>query len=343
MKHSLYVGTYTTNESDGIYKVQLDLETKKSTQQLVGEIENPTYVVATENRKNIYSIAKKGSQGGLASFSTNDQGTLTLQNTYLEDGKNPCHLAINQSQTLLFSAYYHQGKLQVHSLLPDGSIGELISEITYNGSGPNKDRQDKSHIHYVGLSPDDTFLFVVDLGTDLVHIYDISDGQLTETSTYKATPGSGPRHLAFHPNGEIVYLFTELSSEVFVLSFDKDKGDLQYIQTIDSLPSSFTEENTGSAIRITPNGKFLYVGNRGFDSITTYQIGIDGTLTFLSFTSTEGEHPRDFNIDSTGKSLVVANMFTNNLVIFEIRQDTGELVNLQIDIHVPDPVSIEFI
>lgn len=344
MTKSILIGTYTTGDSKGIYQLDLDLETKEVTSQLACEIENPTYIVASDNKKHIYSIAKKNSKGGIASFSIDSSRKLSLQNTYLENGKYPCHITVNKSQTLLFAAYYHQGKLQMFTLLPDGSIGELKSELFFTGSGPNEIRQDKSHLHFVGLTPDEKFLLVTDLGTDKVSVYKIEEEELTLAHIYLSKPGSGPRHLTFHPNGKFIYLFTELSSEVIVLELNHNNGELKEVQVSNSLPDKFKDENTGSAIRITPEGKFLYVANRGFNSLTSYSIDErDGTLTFIQHTSTEGEHPRDFNIDSTGSILVVANMLTNNLVIFDINKNGGELTKLEIDIQIPTPVSIEFI
>lgn len=342
MKKSIFIGTYTANGSNGIY--QLSLDSQEITNNLAYEIENPTYVVVSNNKKFLYSIVKQGNKGGIASYSIDEStGNLSLLNTYLEDGKNPCHLAVNKAQTLLFTAYYHQGKLQVHTLLPDGSIGELKEEIFFTGHGPNEERQASSHIHYVGLSLDEKFLFVVDLGTDKVSVYATTEDNLKLVHVYHAKSGSGPRHLAIHPNGKIIYLFTELSSDVISLSLN-ESGELNEIQSINSLPTNFDKENTGSAIRLTPDGKFLYVANRGFDSITSYKVDQqDGTLSFISHTSTGGEHPRDFNIDTSGELLVVANRFTNNLVQFKINSSTGELTKVEATIKISDPVSIAFI
>lgn len=345
MKKSIFVGTYTTNESNGIYQLDLDLETKSFTENLAYEIENPTYVVLSNNKKNLYSIAKHGNKGGIASFSIDKQTkNITLLNTYLEDGKHPCHLTVNKAQTLLFVAYYHQGKIQVHTILPDGSIGEMKEEIYFAGKGPNKERQQSSHIHYVGLSLDENYLFVTDLGADKVSVYKITEDKLLLTSIYHAKSGSGPRHIAIHPNGKLLFLFTELSSEVITLSFNNIDGEILEINSIVSLPDIYSGENTGSAIRLTPNGEYLFVGNRGLDRISAYKVNdIDGTLSLVSSTSTEGEHPRDFHIDPTGEYLIVANMHSNNLVVFQIDQETGILTKINLDITLPDPVSIEFI
>ncbi len=155
-------------------------------------------------------------------------------------------------------------------------------------------------------------------------------------------PGSGPRHLEFHPlNPSIAYVMTEFSSEVIVLSYEN--GTFSEIQSISTLPSEFTENNQGSAIHVSSDGKFVYAGNRGHNSIAVFEVNQEnGHVQFVELVSTEGDWPRDFALDPTGKFLIASNQNSSNLVLFERNSETGKLTLLQNDIAVPNPVCIKF-
>jgi 6-phosphogluconolactonase len=150
--------------------------------------------------------------------------------------------------------------------------------------------------------------------------------------------------MTFHPNGKIAYLMTELSNEVVVLAYSQEDGSFKELQYISTIPDDFTENNQGSAIHISSDGRFVYAANRGHDSIAVFSTNSDsGELTFVERTSTEGNWPRDFALDPTEKFLIASNQESSSLVLFERNQETGKLTLLQSDITVPDPVCVKFL
>lgn len=340
-----YIGTYTKAESKGIYRLIVDTTTGEvKTNQLAGEMNNPTYLKISNDEKFIFSIAKDNDKGGVASFSIQEDGSLTFINQVLGAGSPPCYLDISEDNKRLVSANYHLGTILSYPVSEDGTIQTETSVVQHEGSSVHAERQEKPHAHFAGYSPDGKYVLTCDLGTDHVTTYSIQNGELKEVSDLVVTPGSGPRHLTFHPNKKWVYIMTELTAEVIAAEYHAETGSLTTFQTIASLPEDFTGANTGSAIHVSPNGKFLYVSNRGHDSIVSFAIdSTSGTLTKLETTPVEGVGPRDFDLTSTGDILLVANENTNNITVFHVNQETGRIALLQKDIPVPEPVCVKFL
>jgi len=155
-------------------------------------------------------------------------------------------------------------------------------------------------------------------------------------------PGSGPRHIAFHPNGQFVYVNSELTSAVTAFAYNAAEGSLKPLQTLSALPPTFKGNNTTAEVQVHPNGKFLYVSNRGHDSIAQYAIAENGTLMTKTWAPTLGKTPRNFRIDPTGSFLLAANQGSNNVVVFKINQATGELEPTGSKITVSQPVCVLF-
>jgi 6-phosphogluconolactonase len=220
--------------------------------------------------------------------------------------------------------------------------------VQHRGSGPNKERQEGPHAHYIASSVDNRFVFVVDLGLDEVVVYrfDPAKGSLTPNDPpfVKVAPGAGPRHLAFHPNGKFAYVLNEVNSTVTVFANDSRNGSFSTLQMLPTIPKGFTAHNDTAEIVVHPSGKFLYVSNRGHDSIAEFSIDpAKGTLTFAGDFSTQGKTPRNFALDPTGKFLLAANQESNNIVVFRIDQSTGALTGTGQDAQVPAPVDIVFV
>jgi 6-phosphogluconolactonase len=341
-----YIGTYTKGESKGIYSFTLNTSEGKITDiKAVATLENPTYLTLSNDKKFLYAVAKEGNSGGLAAFSIRENGDLTPINSQLSEGSSPCHVSVDSKNNYVFSANYHKGSVESHLLNPeDGSVQPVVSSIKHEGSGPDP-RQEKPHTHYAGLTPDEKYLAVVELGIDALITYKISEnGTLTKVNLLPLKAGSGPRHLTFHPNGKRAYLMTEFSSEVIVLAYHQENGKFIEEQYISTLPEEFKENNQGSAIHITKDGRFVYAGNRGHNSIAVFSVNEEtGGLNFVEHTSTEGDWPRDFEIDPSGKYIVASNQESSNLVLFARDEDTGKLTLLQSDIKVPYPVCVKFL
>ena len=347
-KFTGYIGTYTKGESKGIYTFTLDTQEEKITDvQLAGTLENPTYLTITKDQRFLYSVLKEDTKGGVASYTIQpDSSRLSLINKQLAEGSPPCHVCTDSQQRYLFSANYHKGT--VESYLIDQHTGEIsapVSVIAHVGSGPDE-RQEKAHTHYAGMTPDDKYVVVVELGSDKLFTYEVKkDGALVERSRLDIRPGSGPRHIAFHPiNKKIAYIMTEFSSEVIVLKYEANDGSFTVIESHKTIPIDFVENNQGSAIHLSADGQFVYVGNRGHNSIAIFKSDAEtGNLKFVTHVHTEGDWPRDFMIDPTDKFLIVANQNSSNLVLFSRDPETGKLDLLQKDITVPDPVCVKFL
>ncbi|MFL0247680.1 lactonase family protein [Candidatus Clostridium stratigraminis] len=341
-----FIGTYTTGEGKGIYSLQLDLITGAiDSVRLEAELGNPTYLSIDKNNSYLYSTIKKGESGGVAAFSINsDTRSLKLLNYKVSEGSSPCHVSLNSNSTYLFSANYHRGIEEVYPIKRDGTVEKAVSTAVHSGSGPDGERQKKPHVHFSALTPDEKYLCSVDLGIDKLIIYTLESGILSKHKEIALKPGCGPRHIDFHPNGKFAYIITELSSEVIVLKYDSLKGDFEELQYISALPSGFNGESLGSAIHISLDGKYLYSSNRGHDSIAVFKIdSLTGKLTLVSHTSTDGKHPRDFNIDPMGKFLIAANRDTNNIVPFLIDKLSGKLTQVNSGVSIPNPVCIKFL
>lgn len=344
-KFTGYFGTYTKGDSEGIYSFTLDVKNKKIIDvEAVAALENPTYLTISEDNRFLYAVAKEGASGGVAGFSILESGKLSFINSELSTGASPCHVSVNSENNLLLSANYHKGSADSYLLNPkNGSIEAALSCAVHEGSGPDE-RQEKAHTHYAGITPDGNYVAVVELGIDQVITYSLDNGQLIENSVLKVKPGSGPRHLVFHPNDNIAYVMTEFSSEVLVLRYHSEDGRFEQLQAISTLPADFTENNQGSAIHISSDGKFVYAANRGHDSIAIFQVDQESfKLTFVEHTLTEGNWPRDFVLDPSEKFLIATNQNSSSVTLYSRDEETGRLTLLQSDVKVPDPVCVKFL
>lgn len=347
MKYIGYIGTYTKKESKGIYSFELNTESKKIENiSLAAELGNPTYLNITDDKKFLYAIASEDGKGGLASYAINKETTkLTFLNKQLTDGPNPCHVNTDKNKRFLFSTNYHKGTVDSYIIKEDGTFTPAVSTIQLTGSGPDP-RQEKAHVHFAGMTPDGKYVAVIDLGSDLLITYSIREnGELSEVNRMETPAGSGPRHLVFHPTLDTVaYLVTEFSSEVLVLSYDSENGSFSINQSINTIPENFTENNQGSAIHVSSDGKFVYTGNRGHNSIAIFQTDKQtGKLNFIENTSSGGNWPRDFSLDPSEKFLICSNQESNNLTLFERDTETGKLTLIQKNISVPEPVCVKFL
>lgn len=342
-----YVGTYTKGDSEGLYTFTLDTEKAKiENVKLAAKLDNPTYLTISQKNRYLYSVVKEGESGGIASFSINDQtGVLTPLHSQVSNGSAPCHVSVDSKNQFAFSANYHKGTVESHLInMENGTVNPPISIIQHVGTGPDP-RQEKPHTHFAGVTPDEKHLAVAELGSDQLITYKMDkDGTLAEACRLSINPGSGPRHIDFHPNKKFAYLMTEFSSEVIALKYNEEDGKFTMIQTISTIPTDFKENNQGSAIHISADGNFIYAGNRGHNSIAVFQVNTEtGKLHFVERVSSKGDWPRDFEIDPTGMFIISSNQESNNLVLYARDAESGKLTILQSDVVVPHPVCIKFL
>lgn len=338
MLEKILLGTYTRGASQGIYTIELDTNKKAlSNLTLVAKENSPTYL-AQSQAKNLYNVTAVNDQGGVAAYNSHYH----LLNTVTKTGAPLCFLAIDEKRQLVYGANYHKGEVNVYQILADGSLEATDSICHKEATGPHEN-QDHAHAHYAGLTTDGR-LAVCDLGTDRIYTYDVSaQGKLTEVSQWIAPAGTGPRHLIFHPNGKIAYLFGELDSSVTVLSYDTTSASFTSLEKLPTIPEAFTHFNSGSAIRITKDGKFLYLSNRGHNSITVFAVNDSGEqLTYVQNIPTEGDFPRDFNLNADDHFLVCGHQNSDNLTLFERDVQTGQLTLIEKDIYAPECVCVLF-
>lgn len=336
-----FAGTYTRKTSKGIYRFSLNVDSKQLEKvELAARVDNPTYLSISDDQKHLYSIAQEGEMGGVQSFNiSSEDGELKLINGQLVEGAPPCHLDVHSE--VLVTGNYHKGDIGLHHL--DNAQVEQGKFLKHEGDGPHK-RQEKPHVHYTGFTPDGRYVVVADLGTDELVTYRIEDESLIHVSTLHVAPGSGPRHIVFHPNKSVAYLLTELSSEVIVLDYNKETGQFNQKQTVKAIPESFNDTNDASAIHISSDGKFIYTGNRGHNSIAVFSVHKrSGELTLVEITPSGGEWPRDFVLDPTEQFLIASNQHSGNIVLFERDTATGKLSPANSEIEVPEVVCVKFL
>jgi 6-phosphogluconolactonase len=334
-------------EREGIYRATLDAKTGAITQpKLAAEIGTPEFLALSPDGKRLYAACRlPNGDGGLAAYDISDnKGSLHFLNKVPTGGGGSCHVCVDQTGHCLFSAQYGGGNV---SALPLDANGKIISSptvIRHTGSGPNHERQEGPHPHFVGTDPDNHFLFVPDLGSDQIIIYKLDPQKcaLIPHGAGHTSPGSGPRHLAFHPNGRFAYVVNELAITVTAFRFDPAAGTLNEIQTIESLPAKDKKlPSTAAEIYIHPSGKFLYASTRNDDTITTFAVDPEtGRLTFVEREPIRGSHPRSFNLDPSGKWLLAAGRDSNTVSVFRIDQKTGRLVFNDQVVNTPSPISI---
>jgi 6-phosphogluconolactonase len=352
----VYVGTYTTKQtSKGIYAYNFNATTGQlSSIGLAAESTDPSFVAVHPNGKFLYAVNEVGDFNGMKSGAVSafaidpKSGALKLLNQVSTHGAGPCFVSLDKTGRFVLVANYDGGSVATFAIQDDGSLSLLKGFVQHSGSGVDKERQEGPHAHWIGVSPDNRFALAADLGLDDVLVYKLDDvrGGLTPNTPPLAEvkPGSGPRHLVFHPTGKFAYLVSEMSSTVTAFAYSAQKGSLSALQTLPMLPKDYSGVREAAEIAVHPSGKFLYASNRGTaNSIVAYKIdAVKGTLTAAGTFSTKGMIPRNFAIDPTGQFLLAANEDSGNIVVFRIDATTGSLTPTGQVVEVPAPVCITF-
>ncbi len=356
----VYIGTYTNSKnaavpSQGIYVFALDSKTGKlEPVGLAAEVKSPSFLAISPDKKFLYSVSElNDAKGGAVSAFTIDAATgkLTLLNQQPTVGAGPCHVSVDPSGKAVMAANYGGGSVISFPVKADGSLGPQGSFIQHTGaSNANPRRQKEPHAHSINVDKAGRFAFAADLGCDKVFIYklDTAAGTLTpNTPAYtEVPPAGGPRHLAFHPSGKYAYICNEMTCTVTSFTYDAEKGALTVMDTLSTLPPGVAVDPKFSTAEtaVHPSGKFVYVSNRGHDTIAIFKVDeATGRLTYVENAPAGVQIPRNFGIDPTGKWLITAGQNSSSLAVFSIDQATGKLTPTGQTLPMGSPVCVRFL
>ncbi|OIP84638.1 MAG: hypothetical protein AUK44_01860 [Porphyromonadaceae bacterium CG2_30_38_12] len=321
------IGTFTTNTSaQGIYSLTINMTDTTHRLKLAAPIIDPSFLALSNKNKLVYAVSERGEKSSVCAYRFDKKlSTLKLINTQQAgSATDPCHIAATPHHVV--TANYSGGSVFVYPRLADGSLGSNVQEVQHTGSSINPTRQTKPHVHQVSFSPDNKFLLVNDLGTDMLTVYRYlksNTNPLVAFDTLRLKAGSGPRHLTFDKSGKLIYLLHELDGSLSTIRFDS--GKLTLIDTTSVVRKAAMQAGAAD-IHLSPDGKYLYATNRGnANDITCFKTSVSGRLSFVQQVSVEGLGPRNFVITNDGKYLLVGNQWTNNMTIFERNTSTGKL------------------
>jgi 6-phosphogluconolactonase len=351
-KSTLYVGTYTSGSSEGIYGYHMD-DTGALTRFTSIMSVNPSFLTIDRSKRFLYAVNEVGDylgkpSGAVSAFKIDPvTRNLRLLNEQATQGADPCYLSVDSTKRTLLVANYTGGSVSVFPLRSDGTLGVVAQVVQDEGFGP-KEQQKGPHAHCVIFDRAERHALVADLGIDKVMNYrfDRATGRLSPAKQpfVGLKPGAGPRHLSFHPLGKFLYVISELDSTMTAFAYNEREGTLTAIETVSTLPSYFSGTSYCADVHVSPSGEFLYGSNRGHNSIVVFAIDqLTGKLTLVEHVSTEGNWPRNFTIDPSGKFLLVANQRSDNVVVFSIDPGTGRLKPTGVNETIPSPVCLKFL
>ena len=354
----VYVGTTTgQGRAEGIGVFRMDGKSGALTHLQTLKAQNPSFVAVHPNGRSLYAVTR-GSIGGadgaqpasfVEAFAVDPkERTLTPLNKQSSGGQSPAYVSVHPTGKAVFAANYASGHVASLPVREDGSLGEAASVILHEGRSVDARRQEGPHAHFIAPDPSGERVFSCDLGCDRVFAYRFDPERATLTPNEipyaQVSSGAGPRHLAFHPNGALVFVINEMDSTLSSFAYDATRGALEIRDTRSTLPEGYAERTHTAQVVVHPNGRFVYGSNRGHDSIAIF--GIDakrGRVRPLGHESTQGRTPRNFNIDPTGTVLLAANQDTDTIVPFRIDGESGKLSATGNITETPAPVCIQFL
>lgn len=347
-QESFYVGTYTDRSgSQGIYQASIDSVTGElGPITLAASVADPSFIALSPDEGNLYAVQELSGTGRVQAFRRGADGGLIALNGRSADGKGTCHLSLDPSGRDLLVANYETGSIACFRIQADGAIGDRTSLIPFSGSGPDAGRQRGPHAHCIEASPDDAFVYSCDLGSDRIWIFrfDAARGSLVPDKPpwVQVPPGSGPRHLVFSHDGRFFYVSNELGRSVSVFARDPVTGSLAPMETI-NLPAAGSGGNAIPAeIALHPGGRWLYVSNRGSDTLSVFAVRPSGRLTLIQNVDAGVKSPRSFAIDPTGRWIIAAGQGDNRIAVLKIDPQSGKLSAPVFSARAASPVCVLF-
>jgi 6-phosphogluconolactonase len=329
---------------------------------------NGRFLYSTNEVKHLNG--KVGAGGGVLAFAINQRnGSLTHLNTQPSMGVNATWVTADATGSRVVVAnhgdadpvirvvkkngvpeienFFDDGTVSMFAVKADGSLEPACDVAVFERThGVDLRAQGSAHAHSANFDPTNRFVLACDTGGDCVYVYRVNPGSrsLANAKAFKTRPGIAPRHSAFHPRLPYVFIIHERESSLASYHFDSKTGDVSLIQTVPTVPAGFTARNAPADIRVHPNGKFVYGGNRGHDSIAIFRIEeATGKMTPVDIVPAGGSNSREFNFEPSGKYIFVANMGSNNIVTFAVDPDTGKMTPTGAKIETPKPVSVQFV
>ncbi len=345
----VYFGSHSSGPGVGFSLAHFDPDAGVLTKpEFLLEAKEPAFFVLSLDGRRLYTC-NSGTPGGLSAYAVEPHtGRLTLLNRVLAGGGDTSFITLDHTGRFALVANYDGGSVAAFALRSDGSIGDWTAFDQHTGRSVSPQRQTHAYAHAIVLDPSNCFALVPDLGNDRLYVYrfDEETGTLTPNDPPFAAigPGSGPRHVRFHPNGRWVYLINEIASTIIGFTWDSSRGMLSRFQTVSTLPADFRGVSMCAELEIHPNGKFLYGSNRGHDSLAVFAIDPGtGRLSLVEHVPSGGRKPRNFAIDPSARWIVVTNEDSNNAVVFRVDASTGRLTSTGDPISVPSPFCERFL
>lgn len=344
----LFIGTYTNKGSQGIYALHFDSAAGTFTSaRVAAETPNPTYLALSPDRAKLYAVGESAAMAVAFSVSADRAQLTPLAAPQPSVSKPPAHIAVDATGRLLVLSFYHTGRIATVPVNADGTLAPPSGVIEHTGSSIDPDRQTSPHPHQAAFSPDNRHVFICDLGVDKIFNYraDLARATLTpaEPPFIAAKPGIGPRHLAFSPDGRHAFMISEMGATLTAYRYDSTTGTLEELDTQSTLPAGFRGENKSAAVRVHPNGRFVYASNRGPETLAAFAFDASsGKLSFIDSVPSGGAHPRDFALSPDGSSLIAAHQDSNTLTAFRVDPNTGRLTPLPAVANIPSPVCVLF-
>jgi 6-phosphogluconolactonase (cycloisomerase 2 family) len=348
-----YVGCYTTPDrhgrGQGIEVFEMDRDSGAWTHvQRVDDVVNPSWLTLDASQEHLYCVHGGNDLTTVSAFSRDvTSGKLTKLNSQECGSANPVAISILPSMPFAVVAGYHAGKVSALSVNPDGSLGPMTDVVTLVGTTGPRPGQESSHPHHIPVDPAGNYFIVPDKGHDRTYVFriDPTNRKIVPSAqgSIVAAPGAAPRHLAFHPSRAFAYQCNEINSTVTTFAYDARTGRLDELEVQTTLPQDFSEVNTTAEIQIGPSGKFVYVSNRGHDTIAIFRVDeATGKLSPIGWEPTQGAQPRNFALSPDGSLLYAANQASDTIVTFRVDSESGTLAPTGQIVEMGSPVSIVF-
>jgi 6-phosphogluconolactonase len=336
----LFVGTYTDNGSEGIYRFKFNVETGRLENKTVAAtLENPSFMTFSPDKKMMYAVGEvdnfKDDSGTVTTFRVKDT-VLQKIDTKSSHGANPCYVGIDHSGHFVAIANYTGGNVAIYRTLDNGNLEDSPQVIDHKVLDTSK----AAHAHMSTFIKGE--LFVSDLGLDLINKYNEINGEFVPSAqkSLVVAEGAGPRHFVASENGKFLYVINELNSTITL--FQKEKEEFFVIDTYETVAYDHEEDSYCGDIHLSSDGKFIYGSNRGENTIVIFKVNeTNGKLKLVGREDVKGDWPRNFTIDPSGKYVLVANQRSNNIVVFKRDTEKGTL-NFVSQVDLPSPVCLKF-